>query len=124
MASRAPCVGLQNKPLAIQPCGHEPPGLCGFAAGKGLGKRSRRDEREHEGNGRFHWVDVCLGHYWDTAAVTLKSLRYLRQQFAASWDARRLARRLAYRVMIRPTGVPLSTRTFLGAPPTPSIRGE
>src|SRR5947209_15760110 len=37
----------------------------------------------------------------------------------ASWDARRLARRLAYRVMIRPTGVPLSTRTFLGAPPTP-----
>src|SRR5262249_19717471 len=37
----------------------------------------------------------------------------------ASWDARRLARRLAYRVMIRPTGVPPSTRTFLGAPPTP-----
>src|SRR5262249_58502288 len=33
--------------------------------------------------------------------------------------ARRLARRLAYGVMIRPTGVPLSTRTFLGAPPTP-----
>jgi hypothetical protein len=37
----------------------------------------------------------------------------------ALWDARRLARRLAYRVMIRPTGVPPSTRTFLGAPPTP-----
>src|SRR6516162_7207670 len=37
----------------------------------------------------------------------------------ASWDARRLARRLAYRVMIRLTGVPPSTRTFLGAPPTP-----
>src|SRR5215475_10768172 len=28
-------------------------------------------------------------------------------------------KRLAYRVMIRPTGVPPSTRTFLGAPPTP-----
>jgi len=27
-------------------------------------------------------------------------------------------KRLAYRVMMRPTGVPLSTRTFLGAPPT------
>jgi hypothetical protein len=27
-------------------------------------------------------------------------------------------KRLAYRVMIRPTGVPPSTRTFLGAPPT------
>src|SRR5262245_2675946 len=39
----------------------------------------------------------------------------------ASWDARRLARRLAYRVMIRPTGVPPSTRTFLGAPPTPRL---
>src|SRR5258707_15435004 len=37
----------------------------------------------------------------------------------ALWEARRLARRLAYRVMIRRTGVPLSTRTFLGAPPTP-----
>src|SRR5262244_3832618 len=37
----------------------------------------------------------------------------------ASWDARRLARRLACRVMARPTGVPPSTRTFLGAPPTP-----
>src|SRR5215831_9388470 len=35
----------------------------------------------------------------------------------ASWDARRLARRLAYRVMIRPTGASPSTRTFLGGPP-------
>jgi hypothetical protein len=37
----------------------------------------------------------------------------------ASWDARRLARRLACRVMCTPTGVPPSTRTSLGAPPTP-----
>src|SRR5215813_5460246 len=46
----------------------------------------------------------------------------------ALWDARRLARRLAYRVISAftrvfdahdtPTGVPPSTRTFLGAPPT------
>src|SRR5882724_4940670 len=42
----------------------------------------------------------------------------------ALWDARRLARRLACRVMCTPTGVPPSTRTFLGAPPTPSIRGR
>src|SRR5499426_1001850 len=40
----------------------------------------------------------------------------------ASWDARRLARRLAYRVMIRPTGVPPSTRTFLGAPHTSRVK--
>src|SRR5262245_8232894 len=40
----------------------------------------------------------------------------------ASWDARRLARRLAYRVMIRPTGVPPSTRTFLGAPRTSRVK--
>ena len=40
------------------------------------------------------------------------------------WDARRLARRLAYRVMIRPTGVPPSARTFLGAPPTPRFGGS
>jgi hypothetical protein len=37
----------------------------------------------------------------------------------ASWDARRLARRLVRRVMAYRTGVPPSTRTFLGAPPTP-----
>jgi hypothetical protein len=24
---------------------------------------------EHEGKRRFHWVDLCLGHYWDTVAV-------------------------------------------------------
>src|SRR5262249_22308509 len=41
----------------------------------------------------------------------------------ASWDARRLARRLACRVIARPTGVPPSTRTSLGAPPI-LIRGE
>jgi hypothetical protein len=34
----------------------------------------------------------------------LKSLTYFAPHIAASWDARRLARRLAYRVMIRPTG--------------------
>src|SRR5262245_12286355 len=65
---------------------------------------------------------------WDTIGTlplghcrrpALKSLRYFGPYIAASWDARRLARRLAYRVMIRPTGVPPSTRTFLGAPPTP-----
>src|SRR5262245_53529991 len=33
----------------------------------------------------------------------------------ALWDARRLARRLAYRVMACRTGVPPSTRTFLGS---------
>src|SRR5262249_14898044 len=36
----------------------------------------------------------------------------------ASWDARRLARRLACRVMCTPNGCRY-TRTFLGAPPTP-----
>src|SRR5262249_10687671 len=36
----------------------------------------------------------------------------------ASWDARRLARRLACRVMCTPHGC-RCTRTFLGAPPTP-----
>src|SRR5262245_11732127 len=36
----------------------------------------------------------------------------------ASWDARRLARRLACRVMCTPNGC-RCTRTTLGAPPTP-----
>src|SRR5215813_3145147 len=42
-----------------------------------------------------------------------------RRERPASWDARRLARRLACRVMACRTGVPPSTRTTLGAPPTP-----
>jgi hypothetical protein len=46
-----------DEPLAMYPCGQR------------LGERRRRGEREHEGKGRFHWFDLCLGHYWDTAAV-------------------------------------------------------
>jgi hypothetical protein len=41
----------------------------GLRHGQRLGERRRRGEREHEEKGRFHWVDLCLGHYWDTAAV-------------------------------------------------------
>src|SRR5262245_4721485 len=37
----------------------------------------------------------------------------------ALWDATRLARRLACRVMCTPNGCLARTRTFLGAPPTP-----
>jgi len=48
--------------------------LAGFASRfllfrEELGERRGRDECEHAGNGRFHWVDLCFGHYWDTAAV-------------------------------------------------------
>src|SRR5215472_5386134 len=42
----------------------------------------------------------------------------------ASWDARRLARRLACRVTCTPNGCFARTRTFLGAPPTPRFPGE
>src|SRR5437660_7445537 len=41
----------------------------------------------------------------------------------ASWDARRLVRRLACRVTCRPNGCLASTRTSLGAPP-PFDRGR
>src|SRR5262249_39440233 len=51
-------------------CGLEPPGPGGFRHEQRLGERRRRDEREHEGKGYFHWVNLCLRHYWwDTAAV-------------------------------------------------------
>jgi hypothetical protein len=48
--------------------------LAGFASRfllfrEELGERLGRDECEHAGNGRFHWVDLYFGHYWDTAAV-------------------------------------------------------
>src|SRR5262249_5408447 len=35
MASAAPGDGVQNEPLAISPCGHEPPGPGGFGTGSG-----------------------------------------------------------------------------------------
>src|SRR5215831_18902439 len=35
MASAAPDDGVQNEPLAISPCGHEPPGPGGFGTGSG-----------------------------------------------------------------------------------------
>jgi hypothetical protein len=47
-------------------------------------------------------VGTLLGH---RRRSSLKSLPYLRQWFPASWDARRLARRLTRRVMACPTGV-------------------
>jgi len=36
--------------------------------GRRLGERRGRGERAYEGRGHFHWVDLCLGHYWDTRA--------------------------------------------------------
>jgi len=52
-------------------CGHATPSPGGgIGTGSGLVQRRRRDEREHEGKGRFHWFDLCLGHYWDTAAIS------------------------------------------------------
>jgi hypothetical protein len=70
---------------------------------------------------------TLLGH-WRRPA--LKSLAYFAPHIAASWDARRLARRLGVprrkrvharlsRTMACRTGASPSTRTFLGAPPTP-----
>jgi hypothetical protein len=35
MASAAPGDGVQNEPLAREPCGHEPPGPDGFGTGSG-----------------------------------------------------------------------------------------
>jgi hypothetical protein len=35
MASCAPCDGVQNDPLEVYPCGHDPPGPAGFGSGKG-----------------------------------------------------------------------------------------
>src|SRR5262245_46950466 len=34
---------------------------------RGLGERRRRSSAR--GKGRFHWIDLCLGHYWDTHAA-------------------------------------------------------
>jgi len=45
------------------------PGPGGFGAGSGSVSAVVVTRREHERKGYFHWVDLCLGHYWDTAAV-------------------------------------------------------
>src|SRR6516162_9818162 len=61
---------------------------------------------------------TLLGHY---RRPSLKSLCYFGPYLAASWDARRLASAWPAASCAGLTGVPLSTRTFLGAPPTPRL---
>src|SRR5262249_53255397 len=72
--------------------------------GRRLGERRRRDEREH-GKGPFllgrSLFGTLLGH---CGRPVLKSFRYFGSYIAASWDARRLARRLACRVVCTPHG--------------------
>jgi hypothetical protein len=65
IVSCVPDDGVQNEPLVMYPCGQLPPGPGGFGTGSGSVSAVRRDERKHEGKGRFHWFDL----YWDTAAV-------------------------------------------------------
>src|SRR5262249_24924875 len=104
MASAAPDDGVQNEPLAISPCGHEPPGPGGFGTGSGsvsavvVASASMREGPFSLGRFLF---GTLLVHCRRRA---LKSLRYFVQYIAASWDARRLARRLACRVRCTPDG--------------------
>jgi hypothetical protein len=69
MASEAPGDGVQNEPLAMSAVRARTARPWPLRRGQRLGERRRRDEREHEGKGYFHWVDLCFGHYWDTGAV-------------------------------------------------------
>src|ERR1700746_1546360 len=48
----------------------------------------------------------------------------VRARLDALWDARRLASAWPAALRAGPTGVPPSTRTFLGAPPTPRLGGS
>src|SRR5262249_21680084 len=95
-----------------------PPGPTGFGTGSGSVSAvvvASASMREGPFSLARFLFGTLLGHCRRRA---LKSLRYFVQYIAASWDARRLARRLACRVMCTPNGC-RCTRTFLGAPPTP-----
>src|SRR5262249_19556012 len=69
----------------------------GFDANQSIALRCRRVGAVHS----INLFGTLLGH---CRRPTLKSLRYFAPYIAASWDARRLARRLACRVMSTPHG--------------------
>jgi hypothetical protein len=87
--------------------------------GQRLGEPRRGDEREHERKGRFHWFDL----FWDTIGtlppLRIEIVRLFRPVYCCVMGRKAPRKRLARRVMACPTGVPPSTRTSLGAPPTP-----
>src|SRR6516164_5347798 len=62
-----PATACRMSRSRCRPCGLEPPGACGFATGSGSALSAVAESAK--GKGRFHWFDLCLGHYWDTAAV-------------------------------------------------------
>src|SRR5262249_26985081 len=68
IVSCVPDDGVQNEPLVMYPCGQLPPGPGGFGTGSGSVSAAVVTSAS-TGKGRFYWVDLCLGHYWDTAAV-------------------------------------------------------
>ena len=68
IVSCAPDDGMQNEPLAMYPCGQLPPRADSFGTGKGSASAVVVTSAP-EGKAHFHWLDRCLGHYWDTAAV-------------------------------------------------------
>ena len=119
MASAAPGDGVQNELLAISPCGHEPPGPGGFGTGSG----SVSAVVVMSASMRERAVFIELISVWDTIGTlplpVIEIVTLFRPVYCCVMGRKAPRKRLAYRVMIRRTGVPPSTRTSLGAPPTP-----
>jgi hypothetical protein len=96
------------------------PAPAASARAAALVQRRRRDER---GSMRERAVFIGSISVLDTIGTLppphLEIVTLFRLAYCCVMGRKAPRKRLAYRVMIRPTGVPPSTRTFLGAPPTP-----
>jgi hypothetical protein len=101
--------------------GPRPPGTTTWVRGarctdpKATGRRCRTAGAEGDGSAAPRPKTATV----ERREASVPRHKRVHARLDALWDARRLARRLACRVMARPTGVPLSTRTSLGAPLPP-----
>src|SRR6516225_9299382 len=103
--------------MSLRGCGYEPPGPGGFGTGGG----SVSAVVVTSANMRERAVFIGSISVWDTIGTLPPSgigiVTLFRPVYCCVMGRKAPRKRLAYRVMIRPTGVPPSTRTSLGAPP-------
>ena len=116
-----PATACRMSRSRCRPCGLEPPGACGFATGSGSALSAVAESAK--GKGRFHWFDLCLGHYWDTAASSIEIVTLFRPVYCCVMGRKAPRKRLTRRVMACPTGASHAPERLSTLRP-PSIRGE
>src|SRR5215831_19792121 len=121
MASAAPDDGVQNEPLAISPCGHEPPGPGGFGTGSG----SVSAVVVTSANMRERAIFIGSIPVWDTIGTlppsNIEIITLFPPVYCCVMGRKAPRKRLARRVTACPTGASHAPER-LSALRSPSIR--